>query len=156
MKAIDRNTWHGRLFVWSYSAFNQRPPQQFDLWLYAGTVLGAILFIACGLVICLVLNIGTLPFGVFVEPIWRDDARFRRLTFPGGIPIISVALPFWLALATWHTFMTRGLVEAIGPFIFTAGLGFALLAGVVILNRARRKLSKLTLDGDSTQPHGQA
>jgi hypothetical protein len=152
MTAIDGNSWHGRLFIWSYSAFNQAPPRQFDFWLYCGTVLGAVIFLACGVIICIVLNIGTLPFGVLVEPIWRDDARFRRLTFPGGIPIISVALPFWLALAMWHTFVTRGFVEMVGPFVFTAALGFGLLAAVVILNRMRRRLSKLTLRNDGPKP----
>jgi hypothetical protein len=150
MKNIDATCWHGRLFVWSYSAFGQQPPEKFDAWLYCATVLGAAVFLGCGVVICVVLNIGTIPFGVFVEPIWRTNARFRRLTFPGGIPIISVALPFWLAIATWHAWVTRGTVDALGPFVFTAALGFALLAIVVSLNKMRRKLSKLRLRDDST------
>jgi hypothetical protein len=145
MKVIDTNSWHGRLFVWSYSAFGQKPPREFDLWAYGVTVLGAVGFLASGVLICIVLNIGTIPFGVFVEPIWRDDARFRRLTFPGGIPIISVALPFWLALATWHTWQTRGIAEAVGPFVFTTVLGFALLAVFVLSNRLRRKAPQLSL-----------
>lgn len=148
MKTIDGKSWHGRLFIWSYTAFNRTPPQQFDLWLYVTTVLAVIVFLICGLAFSIVLNIGTLPFGVFVEPIWRADARFRRLTFPGGIPIISVALPFWLALATWHTFVTRGPAEAIGPFFFTPVLAFGLLGLVVVFNRMRRKSSKLTLRDD--------
>jgi hypothetical protein len=148
MSTVNVKSWHGQLFEWSYSAFDQQPPQQFDLWLYVVTVAGAVVFLACAVLICIVLNIGTIPFGVFVEPIWRADARFRRLTFPGGIPIISVALPFWLAIATWHTWVTRGIALALGPFVVTAGLGFALLACFVFFNRARRRLPTLSSRND--------
>ena len=154
MTAIDGNSWHGRLFVWSYSTFDQKPPKQFDWWHYGATVLGAVLFLICAFAICIVLNIGTLPFGVFVEPIWRTDARFRRLTFPGGIPIISVALPIWLAIAAWHNWMTRGIVHTLGPFVVIGMLGFGLLGCFVLFNRMRRKSPSLSLrdGGPGTGP----
>lgn len=148
MKAIDGNSWHGQLFVWSYSAFYQKPPREFDLWLYCATVLGAIVFLACAFLICIVLNIGTILFGVFVEPIWRVDARFRRLAFPGGIPIISVALPILLAFAAWHNWLTHGIAQTLAPFVITAVLGFALLGCFVLFNRMRRKLQRLSLRDD--------
>jgi hypothetical protein len=154
MSTVDAKSWHGRLFEWSYAAFGQQPPAQFDLWLYVVTVAGAAGFLACAVVICIVLNIGTLPFGVFVEPMWQADARFRRLTFPNGIPIIAVALPFWLAIATWHTWVTRGIALALGPFLVTAALGFALLACFVFFNRARRRLPTLSSRHDG--PDGKA
>lgn len=151
MTEINAKSWHGRLFDWSYFAFGQKPPGQFDLWLYCVTVLGAIVFLASAFLICVVLNIGTIPFGVFVEPIWRPDARFRRLAFPGGIPVISIALPFWLAIATWQTWVTRGVALALGPFVVTAVLGFALLACFVVFNRWRRKLPGLSVRRDGTK-----
>src|ERR1700684_2598217 len=138
MGMIDTSSWHGRLIVCFYAGFDQKPPRQCDPWRYVATLLGAALYLGCSLLFCIPLNIGTIPFGVFVEPVWLPRARFRRLTFPGGIPIISVALPFWLAIATWHTWRTRGLAEAIGPFVFTAVLAFALLACFVLFNRLRR------------------
>jgi hypothetical protein len=144
MQGIERNSWHGRLFAWSYSAFDQQVPKQFDIWLYGTTVLGALVFLACGAVICIILNIGTIPFGVFVEPIWRPDARFRRLAFPGGIPIISVALPILLAYAGWCTWVARGPIYAIAPFVLTAAMGFSLLGCFVVFNRLRRRLAPLS------------
>ena len=136
------------MFIWSYTTFGQTPPREFDWWLYCTTVLGAAVFLLCAAAICIVLNIGTIPFGVFVEPIWRAEARFRRLTFPGGIPIIAVALPFWLAIAAWHSLVTRGLLATLSPFVFTPVLSFALLGCCVLFNGIRRKSPKLTIADD--------
>lgn len=142
---IDGNSWHGRLFIWSYSVYNQRPPPEFDGWQYGTTILAAVVFLLCAVLISVVLNIGTIPFGVIVEPIWRRDARFRRLTFPGGIPIIAVAVPIWLGLAAWREWTAYGIVATLAPFVITAIFGFALLGSFVLFNRARRKLPKLRL-----------
>jgi len=147
MNAISGDTWHARLFVWSYSAFGESAPKEFDLWRYLTTVSGAVVFLFCASVIFIVLNIGTLPLGVLAEPIWRKDARFRRLTFPGGIPIIAVAAPLWLALAAWRNWATYGIAETLAPFVITVLLGFALLGCCVLFNGVRRRLPKLTLGG---------
>jgi hypothetical protein len=147
MSAITGDTWHARLFVWSYSAFGEAAPKEFDLWRYLATVSGAVIFLFCAGVILVVLNAGTLPLSVFAEPIWRKDARFRRLTFPGGIPIIAVAAPLWLALAAWRNWATYGMAETLAPFVITVLLGFALLGCCVLFNGVRRRLPKLTLGG---------
>jgi hypothetical protein len=145
MTAISGTTWHGRLFVWFYSASGEAVPEGFDLWRYVSTVSGTLAFILCGCVILVILNAGTLPFGVFAEPIWQKDARFRRLSFPGGIPIIAVAAPLWLALAAWRNWAMYGIAETLAPFVITALLGFALLGCCVLFNGVRRRLPKLKL-----------
>jgi hypothetical protein len=146
MNAISGDTWHGRLFVWSYSALGEPVPKEFDFWRYLATVSGAAAFLFCGGVILIVLNIGTLPLGVYAEPIWQKDARFRRLRFPGGIPIIAVAAPLWLALAAWHNWATYGVAETLAPFIITGLLGFVLLGCCVVFNGIRRRLPRLKLE----------
>ena len=145
MTTISGDTWHCRLFVWSYSARGEAVPKEFDLWRYVATVSGALAFILCGCIILVVLNAGTLPFGVFAEPVWRKEARFRRLSFPGGIPIIAVAAPLWLAVAAWRNWAMYGIAETLAPFLITALLGFALLGCCVLFNRVRRRLPKLTI-----------
>jgi hypothetical protein len=152
VNAIGGGTWHARLFVWSYSAFGEPAPKEFDLWRYLTTVSGAVVFLFCAGVIFIVLNIGTLPLGVFTEPIWRKDARFRRLAFPGGIPIIAVAAPLWLALAARRNWATYGIAETLAPFVITVLLGFALLGCCVLFNGVRRRLPKLTLGGAGQRP----
>ena len=114
------------------------------------TVCGALAFLLCAFVILIVLNAGTLPLGVFAEPVWRKDARFRRLAFPGGIPIIAVAAPLWLALAAWRNCATYGLAETLAPFVITSLLGFALLGCCVLFNDTCRKPPTLKL-GDAEQ-----
>jgi hypothetical protein len=151
MQPISGDIWHGRLFVWSYSARGEAVPKEFDLWRYLATVAGALAFLVCAFVILVVLNAGTLPLGVFAEPIWQKDACFRRLKFPGGIPIIAVAAPLWLALAAWRNWATYGLVETLAPCVITALLGFALLGCCVLFNGARRRLPKLKLGGTGQQ-----
>lgn len=140
MTQIEADSWQGRLLACSYSAFGQRPPRQADPWRRVVIVLAAAVFLACAFVICVVLNIGTMPLGVFVEPIWQADARFRRLTFPGGIPIIAVALPILLVFAAWRNWVAHGIALTLGPFVFTAVLALALLGVVVLFNRMRRRL----------------
>jgi hypothetical protein len=147
MTTISGDTWHGRLFAWSYSAFGESVPKEFDLWRYLATVSGAVAFLFGAGVILIVLNAGTLPLGVFAEPIWQKDGRFRRLSFPGGIPIIAVAAPLWLALAAWRNWATYGIAETLAPFLITALLGFALLGCCVLFNSVWRRLPKLTLGG---------
>jgi hypothetical protein len=151
MQAISGDTWHGRLFVWSYSADGEPVPKEFDLWRYLTTVAGALAFLACASVILVVLNAGTLPLGVFAEPIWEKDPRFRHLRFPGGIPIIAVAAPLWLALAAWRNWATYGLVETLAPFVITVLMGFALLGCFVLFNSVRRRLPKLKLGSTGRQ-----
>jgi hypothetical protein len=151
MQLINGDTWHGRLFVWSYSARGEAAPKEFDLWRYLTTVAGALAFLACASVILVVLNAGTLPLGVFAEPIWEKDPRFRRLRFPGGIPIIAVAAPLGLALAAWRNWATYGLIETLAPFVVTALMGFALLGCCVLFNGVRRRLPKLKLGGTGRQ-----
>jgi hypothetical protein len=151
MQAISGDTWHGRLFVWSYSADGEPVPKEFDLWRYLTTVGGALAFLGCASVILVVLNAGTLPLGVFAEPIWEKDPRFRHLRFPGGIPIIAVAAPLWLALAAWRNWATYGLVETLAPFVITVLMGFALLGYCVLFNGVRRRLPKLKLGSTGRQ-----
>jgi hypothetical protein len=153
MKKIDRNSWRGQLFVWSYSAFNQQPPQEVDLWQYCLSALGAVVFLVCAGIIFIVLNIGTIFLGVFVEPIWKPDARFRCLTFQGGIPIIAVAAPILLAIAAWRNWIAYGLADTLGPFVVTAALGFGLLGCVVLFNRMRRRLPRLFLRDGGPRAH---
>lgn len=146
---IETDSWQGRLLARACSAIGQPPPRQADPWRRAAILLAAAVFLACAFVICVVLNIGTMPLGVFVEPIWQADARFRRLTFPGGIPIIAVALPIVLAFAAWRNWAAHGIALTLGPFVFTAVLAFALLGVVVLFNRMRRRLPRPLLgDGE--------
>ena len=148
MRRIDRSSWHGRLFIWSYNVFGQRPPPEVDLWQYGLSVLGAVAFLVCAAGILVALNIGTVFLGVLVEPIWRPNARFRRLTFPGGIPVIAVAVPVLLVIASWRNWLSHGLASTLGPFILTAGLGFGLLGCIVLFNEMRARSPKLRLSDD--------
>jgi hypothetical protein len=147
-RKINRSRWHARLFVWSYSVFGCQPPHEVDPWEYGATIISFVAFLICAVAIFLVLNIGTIFFGVFVEPIWRPNARFRRLTFPGGIPVIAVAVPILLLVASWRNWLTFGLMPTLGPYVLTGGLGFGLFGCIVLFNRLRRRLPKLLLPAD--------
>ena len=146
---INQTSWHGQLFVSSYTAFNQKPPKQIDLWSYSATVAAAAVFLICSFFACLLLNISTIPFGVFAEPAWRDSARFRLLAFPGGIPIISIAMPAWFAIAAWHNAKAHGIGHTLAPFVITMVLAFALVGCAVLFNKTRGNLRRRFLPQDA-------
>jgi hypothetical protein len=62
------------------------------------------------------LNGCTIAFGVYVEPLWRKQSKFRFLQFPGNIPVIAIALPILLAYAAYRTFQVFGIWHVILPF----------------------------------------
>lgn len=107
---------------------------------YAFCMLVAASFAATGFAIWIVLNAGALLFGIYVEPVWRQNVRFRVLFLPGRIPVVAIALPVMLSFGLWRTWNADGLLVAIAPFAVTILLGFGLLGALVALNRLRRKL----------------
>ena len=149
---IDGSTWHGRLFAWSYSSFGGRPPEEFDLWLYCLTVLAAGVFMICAFLICVVLNLFTLPVGVFAEPIWRANPRFRRFTLPGGTQIPYIAAPILGAIAAWRNWAESGMALTVGPIVVTGCLGFLLLGCSVLLNRMRSRSRRLSIVAVADKP----
>jgi phosphatidylglycerophosphate synthase len=147
-ETIDANSWHGRLFTGLYSAFGKEAPRQFDLWFYGAAVFAAALLFVAGLIIFVVLNIGAIPLGVYFEPVWRANARFRRLRFPGGIPVIGIAVPIWALVGAWHNWIERGAALSVAPFAVMIVFGFGFLGLIVALNRLRTRLPMLGF-GDS-------
>jgi hypothetical protein len=140
-----------RLFVRAYTDFGVAAPIDGDRWSYGVTVVSALVYLIWMAVFWVTLNIGTLPFGVFVEPLWRPDARFRLLRLPGGIPLIAILLPALWSYAAYNTYLLRGVIFAIGPFILVAGAGAAFLACFVGFNRARRALLRMNNLTSSTR-----
>jgi hypothetical protein len=133
-------SWAARLYVRAYADFGVAAPVDGDRWSYGVTIVSALVYVVWMAVFWLTLNIGTLPFGVFVEPLWRPNARFRLLKLPGGIPLIAILLPILLSYAAYNTYLVRGVIFAIGPFVLVAGAGAAFVGCFVGFNRARRTI----------------
>lgn len=112
----DEQSWHARLYRQAYSDFFVPAPPPADDFAYWAAVFGHAIYRLCLTAAWISLNIGTLPFGVWVEPPWRSYARFRLLQFPGRIPVIGVALPLLLAGAAYMTFRAYGVWHVILPF----------------------------------------
>jgi hypothetical protein len=90
--------------------------------LTGAALVGHIIYQACLIFFWITLNCCTLFFGVFVEPLWRDQPKFRLLQFPGRIPCIAIALPILLAYAAYRTFQLFGIWHVLLPF---AAIGIA-------------------------------
>ena len=145
MRVIDGRSWHGRLFVWARDVLGMGP-SAVDGFIYVGTVLVAILFISCAAAIWIVLNAGTLLFGVYAEPAWRADSGFVVLKLPGRIPLVAIATPVLLGYALWRTWLTDGVLVAAAPFVLTIFLGFALFGMFIAINKLRRRLQPWSVE----------
>jgi hypothetical protein len=145
MREINPISWHGHLFVRFYSAFGGVPPHQIDLISYIAIILAAFVFFMSSSAVFIVLNLATIPLGIYVEPTWRANVRLHKLTVRGGIPIIAIATPIWLLIGAWQNWLTRGVALTLAPFLLTASLGFGLLACIVVCNKVRLKLPLLHL-----------
>lgn len=119
-----------------------RPPEQIDSAGYWTIVLGTLVYLAVGALIFVTLNIGTLLFGVFAEPLWWPNARFRLLRFPNGLPVIPFAVAILLAFATYHTWVLRGPLIALGGWFVIAGGALSLILVFSALNVLRRRLAR--------------
>ncbi|MCW5703767.1 MAG: hypothetical protein AB7I42_07350 [Bradyrhizobium sp.] len=145
----DEQSWRARLYRQAYSDFFVTPPPRADDVAYALAVIGHVIYRLCLAVAWITLNIGALPFGVWVEPPWRSYARFRLLQFPGRIPVISVALPLLLAWAAYRTFCAYGAWHVILPFAaiaVVATVSLLLLGGFNLLRRASRSRLRESVD----------
>lgn len=145
MKHINSKSWHARLFVWARGVFGQGQAENFDAFSYVSTVILALVFFFCATVIWIVLNAGTLLFGVYAEPVWRSNTRFHVLFLPGRIPIVAIAIPVLLGFALWRSWLADGLLMTAAPFLVTMGLGFGLFGAFVAMNTLRRKLKPWSL-----------
>jgi small-conductance mechanosensitive channel len=135
----DRQSWRAKIHRQAYTDFSVPeivPADQLAYWL---TVLGQISYRAFLIVFWITLNCCTIAFGVFVEPLWRRQATFRRLQFPGRIPVIALALPILAAYSAYRTFEIYGLWHVILPFaavIVTGAVFLVSLAGFNVVRRA--------------------
>lgn len=140
-----KEPWHARFYLQAYSDFSVPAPPPADGFAYWIAVSGQIIYRVCLAISWISLNVGTLPFGVWVEPPWRKRARFRLLQFPGRIPVIAVALPLLLAYAAYRTSQGYGVWHVILPFAAVAAgatVSLALLGGFNLLRgRVRRRES---------------
>jgi hypothetical protein len=134
----DRQSWHAQLHLQAYSDFSVAEPVAADRMAYWVTVSGQIIYRACLIVFWITLNCCTIAFGVFVEPLWRRQASFRRLQFPGRIPVIAVALPILLAYAAYRTFQISGIWHVILPFAAVVVSGAILLVLLASFNVVRK------------------
>jgi len=137
MQTFDDRSWHGRIYVLSYTMFNAIPQIAPDRGTYWCTVVGTTVYCLVAGAIFLTLNVATLPFGILTKPVWQPKARFLLLHFPGGIPIPPIAGAIWLAYVTYHIWTARGPLFAVGPWLFVAGLGFFFLGVAMLYNRLR-------------------
>ena len=140
MTETGSTTWHRRFFDAAYLEFDVPVEEPRDALSYWTSVSARVAYILCSFVFWLTLNVATLPFGVFVEPLWRRDAAFRRLSLPGRIPVIAIALPILLAYASYRTFLLFGLWHVIGPFLLVAATVIVFLGGLAGFNLARRAI----------------
>jgi len=130
--------WHHRtLFTWFYAVYGRQAPIDVDRWTYCATLLAALLFLACGVVAFIALNCATLPLGVFTEPVWRGDRRFRLLVLPGGPPLVMILAPIFLAVGTWHEVSTNGVLRTLAACLTTVGLALFALGCAVVINKWR-------------------
>ena len=112
---------------------------------YAVTIAIAFIFLLLAVAIWIILNIGTLFFGVYTEPVWRLESRFRVLFLPGRIPIIAISVPVLLGFAFYRSWVAYGWLETVAPFLFTIGLGFGLYGAFIAINILRRRLTQWQL-----------
>ena len=135
---VDKLSWHAQLYRQAYTDFSV-PASRADRLAYCTAIAGQIVYRACLAIFWGTLNICTLPFGVFVEPLWRKFARFRLLQFPRRIPVIAVALPLLLAYAAYQTFQIYGVWHVILPFVAIAAASTTSLGLFGGFNLLRRK-----------------
>jgi hypothetical protein len=100
---------------------------------------GQIVYRACLIIFWITLNCCTMPFGVWVEPLWREQSKFRFLQFPGNIPVIAVALPILLAYAAYRTFLVFGIWHVILPFAAIGATAAIFLGSFIGLNVFRER-----------------
>jgi hypothetical protein len=99
---------------------------------------GQIVYRACLIIFWITLNCCMIAFGVWVEPLWRERAKFRFLQFPGNIPVIAIALPILLAYAGYRTFLVFGIWHVILPFATIGATAAILLLSFIGLNAFRK------------------
>jgi hypothetical protein len=139
---LARDSWHGTLFAWANRLFGQKPAAEPDAFSYLLTIALALIFLSIALGIWLALNLGTLLFGVYVEPIWELDTRFHVLFLPGRIPIIAIASPVLIAYGFWRNGFANGFWTSVAPVVVTIGLGCSLFGLCIGANLLRRKLKR--------------
>jgi hypothetical protein len=122
MNAAERPSWHKKLYVIAYTMFDAAPHDAPDSYTYWMTVFGTAIYCGIAIAVFLSLNLCTLPFAVFAEPIWRPKASFRLLRFPNGIPIIPFSVAVLLGYASYRTWLLRGALMAFGPWLFVGFL----------------------------------
>jgi hypothetical protein len=145
--ALSGNTsLHRRLSTWFTATANGKRSGEYNAWILSGAVLTGTIYLALAVIVSLVINIGALPCGVYVEPVWRAEARFRFLTFtPRGIPIIAVAAPSWIAVAVWRAWTEHGALYALGPFVVTPLAALGLIAALMLVRRFQALHSRKAL-----------
>jgi hypothetical protein len=135
----DEQSWGAKIHRQAYSDFSVPEIIPADQWAFWLTVLGQILYRAFLIFFWITLNCCTIAFGVFVEPLWRKRATFRRLQLPGRIPVIALALPILLANSAYRTFEIYGIWHVVLPFaavIVTGAVFLVSLAGFNVVRRA--------------------
>ncbi len=136
--------WHEQLFNSSYRIFGVEPPMRAEPVSYWATVGFAGLYLVFAGIFYVLLNIGSLPLGVYCEPIWKPRARFVRLRFPFGMPAIAVMGTIYGIIVIIHAWQRFGLWHALGPLVVEAGLLIAAFGGLMVLNHMRRQASRMT------------
>jgi len=142
MNVAEKQTWHRKVYALSYTMFDSIPHDALDRWTYWMTVCGTTIYCCIAIIIFLTLNLGTLPFGVLAEPIWRPKASFRLLRFPNGIPIIPFSVAVLLGYASYRTWMLRGALMAFGPWFFVGILSLVFLGLSMAYNGLRGFLGR--------------
>jgi hypothetical protein len=137
MRTTEERTWHEKVYALSYTMFDSIPQRAPDQWTHWCTVIATTVYCAIAGAIFLTLNIVILPFGIFAAPPWRPKARFRLIRLPKGVPILPFSIAVGLAYATYCTWMLRGPLFALGPWLFVGGLGLVLLGVATTCNRLR-------------------
>jgi hypothetical protein len=107
---------------------------------------GQIIYRACLIVFWITLNCCTIPFGVCVEPLWREQSKFRFLQFPGNIPVIAIALPILLAYAGYRTFQVFGIWHVILPFAAIGATAAIFLSSLIGFNVLREGGARVARD----------
>ena len=108
--------------------------------------MGQYFYRACLIISWITLNCCTIPFGVWVEPLWREQSKFRFLQFPGNIPVIAIALPILLVYAAYRTFLVFGIWHLILPFATVGATAAILLLSFIGLNAFRKHGTRVARD----------
>jgi hypothetical protein len=137
MNVARKQTWHKKIYALSYTMFDSIPHDAPDRLTYWMTVFGTTIYCCVAIIIFLTLNLVTLPFGVFAEPIWRPKAGFRPLRLSNGIPIIPFSIAIIGGYASYCTWMLRGALMAFGPWLFVGILSLVFLALSMAYNGLR-------------------